>query len=148
MSEETLLFTSLSIAIGCVIIILNASNIGDVKWFYKVAKELKRGDYKYHTNFINQITFRRIDDREEIIFFPDGSIKVMDDVYIHKGMVWMSVFSMYYYWKFHKLKDEAIQRYRINMIRDEFNQIRTNRTDNYQNIYVKKHNSSFKFFRG
>lgn len=144
MSEETLLFTSLSIAIGCVIIILNASNIGDVKWFYKVAKELKRGDYKYHTNFINQITFRRIDDREEIIFFPDGSIKVMDDVYIHKSMLWMSVFSMYYYWKFHKSKKYYVNQHNA---MEEYRRMNLQREGRQYDVYIKRHNS-FKFLRG
>jgi hypothetical protein len=147
MSDAAIIYWSFPIAIGCVFIILNFSNISDVKWFRKVAKELKNGHYNYHATLITQMVFRRIDDREEIIFFGDGSIKVMDDVYIHKGMLWMSVFNMYYYWKFHKLKDVVMERQRFKTIRDEFTQMRTNRNDNYQNIYVKKH-EPFKFFRG
>ena len=145
MSEITLLFTSFSIAIGCIIIILNFFNLSDVKCFYKVAKEFRRGDYKYHTKLFDQITFRRIDDREEIIFFPDGSIKVMNDVYIHKSMLWLSIFSMYYYWKFHKLKDRDIKEHTI---REQYRQIVIDREGRRYDVYIKKHNPSFKFFRG
>lgn len=145
MSEATILFTSFSIAFGCVIIILNFSNIGDVKWFHKVSNELKRGDYKYNGKLIDQIVFRRVDDREEMIFFPDGSIRVMDDVYIHKSMVWMSVFSMYYYWKFHRLKDREIKEHTI---REQYRQIVIDREGRRYDVYIKKHDSPFKFFRG
>lgn len=145
MSEVTVLIISFSIAIGCVIIILNFSNIGDVKWFHKVSIELKRGDYKYHTKLIDQVIFRRVDDREEIIFFGDGSIKVMDDVYIHKSMLWMSVFSMYYYWKFHKSKKYYVNQHNA---MERFRQINLQREDRMYNVYIKKHDSTFKFFRG
>jgi hypothetical protein len=145
MSEITILATSFLIVIGCVIIIFNFFNIGDVKWFYKVAKELKRGDYKYHAKLIDQIIFRRVDDREEIIFFGDGSIKVMDNVYIHKSMLWMSVFNMYYYWKFHNSKKYYVNQHNA---MERFRQINLQREERQYNVYIKKHNSSFKFFRG
>jgi len=145
MSEITILATSFLIVIGCVIIIFNFFNIGDVKWFYKVAKELKRGDYKYHAKLIDQIIFRRVDDREEIIFFGDGSIKVMDDVYIHKSMLWMSVFNMYYYWQFHKSKEYYVNQHKA---MEEYRQMTLQREERQYNVYIKKHNSSFKFFRG
>jgi hypothetical protein len=145
MSEVAVLITSFSIAIGCVIIILNFFNLSDVKCFYKVAKEFRSGDYKYHAKLFDQITFRRIDDREEIIFFPDGSIKVMKEVYIHKSMVWMSVFNMYYYWKFHRLKDREIKEHTI---REQYRQIVIDREGRRYDVYIKKHDSSFKFFRG
>jgi hypothetical protein len=145
MQELTILLWSTLTAIGCVILIFNFFNINDVKWFYKVAKELRRGDYKYHTNFMNQITFRRIDDREEIIFFDDGSIKVMNDVYIHKSMLWMSVFNMYYYWQFHKSKEYYVNQHKA---MEEYRQMTLQREERQYNVYIKKHNSSFKFFRG
>lgn len=145
MSEVTVLFTSFSIAIGCVIIILNFFNLSDVKCFYKVAKEFRRGDYKYHAKLFDQITFRRIDDREEIIFFPDGSIKVMNDVYIHKSMVWMSVFNMYYYWEFHKSKEFYVNQHKA---MEEYRRINLQREGRQYDVYIKKHDSSFKFLRG
>ena len=145
MSEITILTSTLSIAIGCVILIFNSFNIGDVKWFYKVNKELRRGDYRYHTKLMDQIVFRRIDDREEIIFFPDGSVRVMNDVYIHKSMLWMSVFNMYYYWQFHKSKEFYVNQHKAT---EEYRRINLQREGRQYDVYIKKHNSSFKFFRG
>jgi hypothetical protein len=145
MSEVAVLSISFSIAIGCVILIFNFFNIGDVKWFYKVNKELRRGDYKYHTKLMDQIVFRRIDDREEIIFFGDGSIKVISDVYIHKSMLWMSVFNMYYYWQFHKSKEFYVNQHKA---MEEYRRINLQREGRQYDVYVKKHNTTFKFFRG
>ncbi len=102
MQESMILLWATLTAIGCVILIFNFFNIGDVKWFHKVSKEFRRGDYKYHGKLMDQIVFRRIDDREEIIFFGDGSIKVMNDVYNHNSMKLMSIFNMYYYCRLHK----------------------------------------------
>jgi hypothetical protein len=145
MKESLLILWSFPISVGLVYLLLNLMNLSDVKCFYKVSKELWKGDYKYHGKLIDQIIFRRIDDREEMIFFPDGSIKVMDDVYIHKSMLWMSVFSVYYYWKFNRLKDSIIREHTIS---EQFRQIRIDREERMYNVYVKKHNSPFKFFRG
>lgn len=145
MSEVATLSISFSIAIGCVILIFNFFNIGDVKWFHKVSKEFRRGDYKYHGKLMDQIVFRRIDDMEEIIFFPDGSIRVMNHVYIHKSMVWMSVFNMYYYWDFHKSKEYYVNQHKA---MEEYRQINLQREGRQYDVYIKKHNSSFKFFRG
>jgi hypothetical protein len=145
MQELTILLWTILTSIGCVILIFNFFNINDVKWFYKVSKEFRRGDYKYHAKLFDQITFRRIDDREEIIFFPDGSIKVMKEVYIHKSMVWMSVFNMYYYWDFHKSKEFYVNQHKA---MEEYRRINLQREERQYNVYIKKHNSSFKFFRG
>jgi vacuolar-type H+-ATPase catalytic subunit A/Vma1 len=141
MSEVAILSMSFSIAIGMAFLLLNLMNIGDVKWHYKVAKELKSGHYKYHTKLIEQIILRRLDDREEMIFFGDGSIKVKDDVYIHKSMLWMSVFNMYYYWKFHKLKDKLIKEY-------ELIEGQRTRAQALFDHRTKQQNINFKFFRG
>ena len=145
MKESLLILWTIPISIGLVYLLLNLMNLSDIKWFYKVAKELRRGDYKYHAKLMDQIIFRRIDDREEIIFFGDGSIKVMKEVYIHKSMVWMSVFNMYYYWKFHRLKDREIKEHTI---REQYRQIVIDREGRRYDVYIKKHDSSFKFFRG
>lgn len=145
MKESLLTLWAFPISIGLVYLLLNLMNLSDIKWFYKVAKELKRGDYKYHTNFMNQITFRRIDDREEIIFFDDGSIKVMNGVYIHKTLMWMSVFAIYYYWELHKSKEYYVNQHKA---MEEYRQMTLQREERQYNVYIKKHNSSFKFFRG
>ncbi len=145
MSESTIILWAFPITIGLVYLLLNFMNLSDIKLFYKVAKELRRGDYKYHAKLMGQITFRRIDDREEIIFFPDGSIKVMNDVYIHKSMVWMSVFNMYYYWEFHKSKEFYVNQHKA---MEEYRRINLQREGRQYDVYIKKHNSSFKFFRG
>jgi hypothetical protein len=145
MKESLLILWSIPISVGLVYLLLNLMNLSDVKCFYKVAKELRRGDYKYHGKLFDQITFRRIDDREEIIFFPDGSIKVMKEVYIHKSMVWMSIFNMYYYWELHKSKEYYVNQHKA---MEEYRQMTLQREERLYNVYIKKHNSSFKFFRG
>ncbi len=145
MKESLSILWTIPISIGLVYLLLNLMNLSDIKLFYKVAKELRRGDYKYHAKLMGQITFRRIDDREEIIFFPDGSIKVMNDVYIHKSMVWMSVFNMYYYWELHKSKEYYVNQHKA---MEEYRQMTLQREERQYNVYIKKHNSSFKFFRG
>ncbi len=145
MQESMILLWATLTAIGCVILIFNFFNIGDVKWFHKVSKEFRRGDYKYHGKLMDQIVFRRIDDREEIIFFGDGSIKVMNDVYIHNSMKWMSIFNMYYYWDLHKSKEYYVNQHKA---MEEYRQMTLQHEERQYNVYVKKHNSSFKFFRG
>jgi hypothetical protein len=145
MKESLSILWTIPISIGLVYLLLNLMNLSDIKLFYKVAKELRRGDYKYHAKLMDQIIFRRIDDREEIIFFGDGSIKVMNDVYIHKSMVWMSVFNMYYYWEFHKSKEFYVNQHKA---MEEYRRINLQREERQYNVYIKKHNSSFKFFRG
>lgn len=145
MKESLSILWTIPISIGLVYLLLNLMNLSDIKWFYKVAKELRRGDYKYHAKLMDQIIFRRTDDREEIIFFGDGSIKVMNDVYIHKSMVWMSVFNMYYYWELHKSKEYYVNQHKA---MEEYRQMNLQREERQYNVYIKKHNSSFKFFRG
>jgi len=145
MKESLSILWTIPISIGLVYLLLNLMNLSDIKLFYKVAKELRRGDYKYHAKLMDQIIFRRIDDREEIIFFGDGSIKVMNDVYIHKSMVWMSVFNMYYYWEFHKSKEFYVNQHKA---MEEYRRINLQREGRQYDVYIKKHNSSFKFFRG
>jgi hypothetical protein len=145
MKESLLILWSFPISVGLVYLLLNLMNLSDIKWFYKVSKELKRGDYKYHTKLFDQIIFRRVDDREEIIFFGDGSVRVMDGVYIHKSMMWMSVFTMYYYWKFHNSKKYYVNQHKA---MEEYRRINLQREGRQYDVYIKKHNSSFKFFRG
>jgi hypothetical protein len=145
MKESLLILWAFPISIGLVYLLLNLMNLSDIKWFYKVNKELRQGDYKYHTKLMDQIVFRRIDDREEIIFFPDGSVRVMNDVYIHKSMLWMSVFNMYYYWQFHKSKEFYVNQ---NKAMEEYRRINLQREGRQYDVYIKKHNPSFKFFRG
>ncbi len=145
MKESLSILWTIPISIGLMYLLLNLMNLSDIKLFYKVAKELRRGDYKYHAKLMDQIIFRRIDDREEIIFFGDGSIKVMNDVYIHKSMVWMSVFNMYYYWEFHKSKEFYVNQHKA---MEEYRRMSLQREGRQYDVYIKKHNSSFKFFRG
>lgn len=152
MSEISILSISLSVAIGLFYIILNLTTIADVKFYYIIAKDLKRGVYSYHQTLGDQIYFKRNNvgslyahDKKEIIFFPNDGIKVMEGVYLHKSLIWTSIFGMYYYWKLNKIKDRMIREHKI---RESFRQIRVEREERMYNVYVKKHNSSFKFFRG
>ena len=111
--------------LGCVFlliyVIMNLSYVSDHGLYKKKYDELERGVYKYEPNVgqshyfylysydINTLTFTRTD--VDIIFFLDGDIKLTDNLYIHKNHLFMSLFSWYYYRKFHKLKNVLIRNY-------------------------------------
>ena len=111
--------------LGCVFlliyVIMNLSYISDHELYKKKYNELERGVYKYEPNVgqshyfylysydIHTLTFTRTD--VDIIFFLDGDIKLTDNLYIHKNHLFMSLFSWYYYKKFHKLKNVLIRNY-------------------------------------
>lgn len=111
--------------LGCVFlliyVIMNLSYISDHELYKKKYNELERGVYKYEPNVgqshyfylysydIHTLTFTRTD--VDIIFFLDGDIKLTDNLYIHKNHLFMSLFSWYYYRKFHKLKNVLIRNY-------------------------------------
>ena len=136
-----------------VILIFNVVSYPNVELYKKKYDELKRGVYKYepthglqshyfylHSYNINTLTFTRTD--VDIIFFPDGDIKLTDNLYIHKSHLFMSLVSWYYWRKFQKLKDELIDMYNYRNQRGRYEQ-------SHRERYVKQQNiSSFKFFRG
>jgi hypothetical protein len=111
--------------LGCVFlliyVIMNLSYVSDHELYKKKYNELERGVYKYEPNVgqshyfylysydIHTLTFTRTD--VDIIFFLDGDIKLTDNLYIHKNHLFMSLFSWYYYRKFHKLKNVLIRNY-------------------------------------
>ena len=136
-----------------VILIFNVVSYPNVELYKKKYDELERGVYKYEpapgpqsiyfylfSYDINTLTFTRTD--VNIIFFPDGDIKLTNNLYIHKSNLFMSLVSWYYWRKFQKLKDELIDMYNYRNQRGRYEQ-------SHRERYVKQQNiSSFKFFRG
>jgi hypothetical protein len=123
-----------------------------VELYKKKYDELERGVYKYESTpglqshyfylysyDINTLTFTRTD--VDIIFFPDGDIKLTDNLYIHKSHLFMSLVSWYYWRKFQKLKDELIDLDNWRNRRERYAQLRND-------SYVAQNKLDFKFFRG
>jgi hypothetical protein len=89
---------------------------GDFKYYKQIYESFNRGDYKYST-YGNFKYFKN--GREEIIFFPDGAIKLTSDVYIHISFIrWFSPYTLYYMWKFNKVKDSLIFHHELNELRE------------------------------
>ena len=138
-----------------VILIFNVVSYPNVELYKKKYDELERGVYKYeptpglqshyfylYSYDINTLTFTRTG--VNIIFFPDGDIKLTDNLYIHKSLLFMSLVSWYYWRKFQKLKDKLISDYHFNNF-----YTRMSSSDGHRHFFVKKQNiSTFKFFRG
>jgi hypothetical protein len=153
MTDAQNVISILSAVFVLIITIMNFSSIHDYKVYKKKYDELFRGLYKYealghHGNAhffsydydINTQTRSRTN--VAIIFFIGGDIKLTDNVYIHKSQLWMSFVSWYYYIKFHKLKDSAINEYNI----------REGQRRRAQSLFDERsklqNNLNFKFFRG
>ncbi len=135
-----------------VILIFNVVSYPNVELYKKKYDELERGVYKYEPRVghqiyfylysydINTLTFTRTG--VNIIFFPDGDIKLTDNLYIHKSHLFMSLVSWYYWRKFQKLKDELIDLYNYRNQRGRYEQ-------SHHERYMKQKNKlDFKFFRG
>ena len=136
-----------------VILIFNVVSYPNVELYKKKYDELERGVYKYeptpglqshyfylYSYDINTLTFTRTG--VNIIFFPDGDIKLTDNLYIHKYHLFMSLVSWYYWRKFQKLKDDTIREYNI----------REGQRRRAQNLFDERsklqNKLDFKFFRG
>lgn len=134
---------------------MNFSSMHVYKIYKKKYNEFKRGVYKFEPNLGHQCYFYLYDydinthtrSRTNInmIFFPDGDIKLDENVYIHKWQIWTSFVKWYYYRKFHRLKDDAIREYNI---REAFRTAGQNRESILYERYMKQQKLDFKFFRG
>ena len=157
MTDAQIVISVIFAVIFSVILLFNVVSYPNVELYKKKYDELERGVYKYeptpglqshyfylYSYDINTLTFTRTD--VNIIFFPDGDIKLTDNLYIHKSLLFMSLVSWYYWRKFQKLKDTLIRDYEYdNHFRESYRRIcEATGLD----VYVKKQNiSSFKFFR-
>ena len=138
-----------------VILIFNVVSYPNVELYKKKYNQLERGVYKYERSYsnslyfylysydINTLTFTRTD--VNIIFFPDGDIKLTDNLYIHKSHLFMSLVSWYYWRKFQKLKDELINQHNFN---EAYSRYRLGYLESLQEQPKKQNITSFKFFRG
>ena len=143
--------------LGCVFlliyVIMNLSYISDHKMYKKKYRELQRGVYRFEPNRgheqiyfnlysydINTLEFHRTDCA--IIFFPDGNIKLTENLYIHKSHLFMSLYGWYYWRKFQRLKDDTIREYNF---RQAHSRMSRDHHERYMKQQVKK---DFKFLRG
>ena len=152
MTDAQLVISVIFAVVFFVILIFNVVSYPNVKLYKKKYDELRRGVYKYQptehieSNYfylysydITTLTFTRTD--VNIIFFPDGDIKLTENNYIHKWQIWWSIPTWYYYRKLHKLKDELIVNYEAELdVRQIYNRA--------VELERKKNKLEFKFLRG
>ena len=159
MTDAQIVISVIFAVIFSVILLFNVVSYPNVELYKKKYDELERGVYKYEPNVgnshyyvgnshyfylysydINTLTFTQT--YVNIIFFPDGDIKLTDNLYIHKSHLFMSLVSWYYWRKFQRLKDELVETYNIRNQRGRYEQ-------SHHERYMKQQNKlDFKFFRG
>jgi hypothetical protein len=117
MGEVLIAFaTSVGLVLFTLTLATHATLWGDFKYYKPIYESFKRDDYKY-SKPLDLIYFNY--NREEIIFFPDGAIRLKKDVYIHLSFIhWFSPYSLYYRRKFNKLKDSLIYHHQLNEMRE------------------------------
>ena len=137
-------------------IVYNIISFINADLYKKKYTELERGVYKYEptsptsvfNNYfyfylydynINTLTFNKTN--ANIIFFPDGDIKLTENLYIHKNQLWLSLISWHYYRKFHKLKNHLVSIHDFEIMRNRV-------LDKHRERYHKLQNPDFKFLRG
>lgn len=152
MTDAQIVISVIFAVIFSVILLFNVVSYPNVELYKKKYDELERGVYKYEPNHglqshyfylysydIATTTFTRTD--VNIIFFPDGDIKLTDNLYIHKSLLFMSLVSWYYWRKFQKLKYKLISDYHFNQLYRIMSS-----SDGNSHFFVKKQNNKeFKF---
>ena len=136
---------------------LQLQAIPDIARYKELYKLMNRDVYKFEPHAGHSAIFRKYDydiDRVEfgpvsecIIFFPDGDIKLNDNLYIWKSTMVGNLIRWYYHRKFIKLKDEKIDIYNWRELRERYSQ---QRYDDYVRQYggTTTQAPQFKFFRG
>ena len=156
MTDAQIVISVIFAVVFFVILLFNVVSYPNVELYKKKYDELKRGVYKYEPNVvgeshyfylysydINTLTFTQT--YVNIIFFLDGDIKLTDNLYIHKSLLFMSLVSWYYWRKFQKLKDELINQHNFN---EAYSRYRLGYLESLQEQPKKQNITSFKFFRG
>ena len=134
---------------------LHLQSIPDFQKYREIYKLMNRDVYKFEPHAGHSSLFRLYDydiRRVEfiplgnhIIFFPDGDIKLDENLYIHKSTRRGNLFRWYYYNKFCKLRDEKIDIHNWRELRERYSQLRH---DAYLGQHKNQNKSSFKFLRG
>ena len=156
MTDAQIVISVIFAVVFFVILLFNVVSYPNVELYKKKYDELERGVYKYepspgpqshyfylYSYDINTLTFTRT--YVNIIFFPDGDIKLTDNLYIHKSHLFLSLISWYYWRKFQKLKDELINQHNFN---EAYSRYRLGYLESLQEQPKKQNITSFKFFRG
>lgn len=151
MNEINQLLIAIGISIPlCLLIVLGVINsdiIRDYRETKRIFKDFCKNGYHFRGHFGDQIWFSRNDEigagyeYNEMIFFGDGSIKLRENYYIHTGFLTFTLVHRYYYRKFHRVKEQYINRHKFS---EQFRQV--------GGTYVRNHStnskeiSNFKFF--
>jgi len=134
---------------------LHLSALPDVQKYMEIYDLMDRDVYKFEPHAGHSSRFRLYDYsivRSEfypsdacIIFFPDGDIKLNDNLYIWKSTMYGNIFRWYYHRKFCKLRDAKIDLY-------NWREMRERNAQHLHNAYIQqfknKNKLSFKFLRG
>jgi len=162
MADTTIVIEILTGIFLFIYIGLHLEAIHDVKKYREIYDLLNRDVYKFEPNVSNSSIFRRyVYDRTTmesrpigdcVIFFPDGDIKLNDNLYIWKSTMFANLFRWYYLRKFNNLKDEKIREYNI---RESFRRSRESLQSHLYERYMRDYGgtttqskSDFKFLRG
>jgi hypothetical protein len=113
---------------------LHLQSIPDFQKYREIYKLMNRDVYKYEPHVGHGSLFRLYDydiRRVEfipvsdcIVFFPDGDLKLDENLYIHKSTRYGNLFRWYYYNKFCKLRDEKVDIYNWREMRERYSQLR------------------------
>ena len=141
--------SSIALAILVVLGVINRDIMTDIRECKLIFKDFCGNGYHYRGHIGDQIWFSRNDQigqsyqYNEIVFFGDGSIKLRENYYIHTGFLTFTLVQRYYYRKFHRVKEQYINRHLFNA-----------RFRRVGDAYVRDHSigskdiNSFKFLRG
>jgi len=141
---------------------LHLQAVPDIRTYMELYDLMNNDQYKFAPQTSRSAIFRRyVYDRttgtnipigDHIIFFPDGDIKLNDNLYIWKSTMVGNLIRWYYHRKFSKLKDEKIREYNI---REAFRRAGENRESVLYDRYMRQYSGTtteykidFKFLRG
>ena len=138
---------ALVMSIGIILLVWHISMLRILKKYRELYRALERGIYKYDGSVMDQIYFKKFDyhlnpTNGEIIFFNDGSIKLEENLYIHKSLILFHLAGWYYYRKFQRLKDDAIREYNFRLAHDRMSR------DHHERYMKQQNKLDFKFLRG
>jgi hypothetical protein len=141
-----IVLTAFGIAIGIIMTTGILSSIitlhGNFKSYRDTYNALASGEYPKTGGFGSQTYFKKPGALREIIRFGDGSVRLLNNDYLHtKSFVtWMSPYSLYYAYKFKKLfkkmetQEQQDQHYSAveNMARNAYEQFRNLRSEDIE----------------
>ena len=156
LSTTTTIIISLSapvLALLVVFVVMNLTMMSNNKIYKEKYESLRNGVYRFDARLGDHIYFKKQGynsenvwfdySHREIIFFPDGDIKLEENVYIHKRLIMLHLYGWYYWRKFQRLKDHLIQQHNF---REAYRRMSGDHYERY--MKQQRQRTDFKFLRG